>query len=49
MYFVVLNKRNTCTRLKIVWTGFENMRIIKGGGGEVCMHACRAGVLLFVV
>ncbi len=35
MYFVILNKRNTCTRLKFVWTGFENMRIIKGGNGEV--------------
>jgi len=35
MHLVVTNRRETAIRLKLVWTVFENMRILRGGSGEI--------------
>lgn len=39
MHLLVINKRPTHIRLKIVWTAFENMRVLQGGGGDVFVPA----------
>jgi hypothetical protein len=39
MHLLLINKRPSHVRLKIVWTAFENMRVLQGAGGEVFVAA----------
>lgn len=39
MHLVVQNKRSSNIRLKLVWTAFDNMRILRGGSGDIFIAA----------
>ncbi len=39
MHLIIMNKRTSSVRLKIVWTAFENMRVLRGAAGEVFVPA----------